>query len=77
MTSDERMVRDYMARNMTKEQILDCRISVIIMNIMSDLSPFYEYYGGDIGDLDEEAIDYYYTLYPYVNAVIRETEKET
>lgn len=66
-----------MARNMTKEQILDCRISIIIMNIMSGLLPFCENYGGDIGDLDEEAGDYCDTLYPYVNAVIRETEKET
>ena len=40
MTSDERMVRDYMAKNMAKEQILDCSISVIIMNIMSGRSPF-------------------------------------
>lgn len=77
MTSDERMVRDYMARNMTKEQILDCSISVIIMNIMSGFSPFDENYGGDVGDLDEEAGDYYDTLYPYVKAVIRETERET
>lgn len=77
MTSDERMVRDYMKRNITKEQILDCPISVIIMNIMSGFSPFDENYGGDVCDLDEEAGDYYDTLCPYVKMVIRETKKET
>lgn len=77
MTSDEKMVRDYMKRNMIKEQILNCSISVIVMNIMSGFSPFDENYGGDTGDIDEEAGDYYDTLYPYVKAVIRETAKKT
>ena len=76
MTSDERNVRDYMKKYMTKEQIVDCSISTIVMNIMSGFVPFDENYGGDTYDLSEQDCDYYDTLYPYVNAVIKETEKE-
>lgn len=77
MTSDERKVRDYMKKYMTKEQIVESNISSIIMNIMSGFVPFDENYGGDTCDLTEWACDYYDTLYPYVERVILETEEES
>ncbi len=77
MTSSEKLVRDYMSKYLTKDQILDCSAQAITMNIMSGFVPFDENYCGDVGDLDDEAGDYYDELNVYVRQVIKETEKES
>lgn len=75
MTSTEKEVRDYISRNLTKNQILDCSAKVITMNIMSGFSPFDENYSGDPCDLDDEAGDYYDELYLYVQKIQKEAER--
>ena len=77
MTSTERDVRDYISRNLTKEQILDCSPQTITMNIMSGFSPFDENYCGDPCDLDDEAGDYYDEVYRYVQIVRKEAERNS
>ena len=75
MTSTEKEVRDYIKRNLTKEQILDCSAQTITMNILFGYSPFNENYSADIGDLDEESGEYYDELYLYVQKVKKEIKE--
>lgn len=72
MTSSEKKVRDYMSKNLTKEQILDCSTQAITMNIMFGYVPFDEHGCGSPDDLDGSGEEYYDTLYEYVCRVKKE-----